>query len=450
MSRSPLQIQALGILLLLALVAISPMPLVASDESSTEKSRTVAVYGDAIAGKELPIGWRFEWNSNGPLGDPSALVPLVDLEIPSGPKRIQLVRGVPGADGKLLPGTPSINQFATILGGRDADGTARYAVATYVIQEDSTGDLWLNHGNLLNKSMDLTDLKIHLNGKLHLEKSVPKARTPTLFQTNLGKLKKGDVIQVAVGPGQNSASGGGKLYFILEEFADGHQPGQPVNIAGPDLADSVPQYDPNGTYRNYAREHSEQVAALIENQPELVFVGDSITSRWPDELLNEHFGRFRPMKLGIGGDWIQHTRWRVENGALEKAPIKVIVLLIGTNNLSAGFSPEEVAQGTSLVIRALQEKRPKSKILLLGLLPRDEPFRERVRLTNGHLAKLAEADANIKFLDVGDSLRDQDGLVSSEVMPDRLHVAMPGYLRWVEAMKPTVEKLFLEVEGDAH
>lgn len=430
---------------MLALVAGPQFPLIAADESSANKSRLVAVYGDAIARKEIPPGWKFEWNANGPLGEPSALSPLFDVEVASGPKRIQLVRGVPGADGKLLPGTPSINQFATVLGGRDADGTARYAVSTYVMQEDSAGDLWLNHGNLLNKSMDLTDLKIHLNGKLQLEKSVPKARKPTLFQTNLGRLKKGDVIQVAVGPGQNSASGGGKLYFVLEEFADGHQPGPPVKIAGPDLEDSVPQYDPDGTYRNYAQEHSEQVAALIEKQPELVFIGDSITSRWPEELLNEHFAKFRPVKLGIGGDSIQHTRWRVGNGALEKAPIKVIVLLIGTNNLSAGFSPEEVAHATSLLIKDIQEKCPKSRILLLGLLPRDEPFAERVSLTNGHLAKLAEA--NITFLDVGDSLRDPDGSVSSEVMPDRLHVAMPGYLRWVEAMKPTVEKLFLEIHG---
>ncbi len=445
MSRS--QIQVPGIHLLLALAATSPVPLVAAEESSEKQSRMVAVYGDAIAGKEIPPGWRFEWNANGPLGEPSALAPLVAVEVPSGPKRIQLVRGVPGEDGKLLPGTPSINQFATILGGRDADGTARYAVATYVMQEDSAGDLWVNHGNLLNKSMDLTDLKIHLNGKLQLEKAVPKARTPTLFQTNLGRLKKGDTIQIAVGPGENSASGGGKLYFVLEEFEDGQKPGPPVNIAGPDLEDSAPQYDPDGTYQNYELEHAQQVAALIEKQPGLVFIGDSITSRWPDELLQEHFGKFRPMKLGIGGDSIQHARWRVENGALEKAPIKVIVLLIGTNNLSAGFSPEEVAQGTSLLIQSIREKCPRGRILLLGLLPRDAPFGERVHMTNEHLARLAQANETITFLDVGDSLRDQDGSVSSEVMPDRLHVAMPGYLRWVEAMKPTVEKLFLEIDS---
>jgi len=431
--------------LVLALVATSQTPLVAAEKSSAGKSRMVAVFGHAIAGKEIPPGWSFEWNSNGPIGDPSARVPLVDVEIPSGPNRKLLVRGVPGADGKLAPATPSINQFATILGGRDADGTPRYAAATYVMQEDSAGDLWVNHGNLLNKSLELTDLKIHLNGKLQLEKSVPKGRTPTLFQTNLGRLKKGDAVQVAVGPAEGSASGGGKLYFVLEEFKDGHQPGPPVNIAGPDLQDSVPQYDPDGTYRNYAVEHAQQVATLIEQQPELVFIGDSITSRWPDELLNQHFEKYRPVKLGIGGDWIQHARWRVENGALEKAPIKVIVLLLGTNNLSNGFSPEEIAQGMARLVESIQERTPKSKILLLGLLPRDAPFDERVRSTNRHLVQLADSNANVTFLDVGDSLREQDGSVSSEVMPDRLHVALPGYLRWVEAMEPAVEKLFVEI-----
>jgi len=140
MSRPLHRIHVLGTSLLLALVLVAPGLLVAG-VSSAPKSRLVAVYGEAIARKEIPPGWSFAWNAYGALGKPSALAPLVDVEISSGPKRVQLVRGVAAADGTLLPGTPSINQFATILGGRNSDGTASYAVATYVMQEDAAGEV---------------------------------------------------------------------------------------------------------------------------------------------------------------------------------------------------------------------------------------------------------------------------------------------------------------------
>ena len=64
---------------------------------------------------------------------------------------------------------------------------------------------------------------------------------------------------------------------------------------------------------------------------------------------------------------MQNVLWRVRNGVLNQAPIKVIVLLIGTNNVSNRFSPDEVSQGIGCVLDAIHAQLPQSKILPDGL-----------------------------------------------------------------------------------
>ena len=53
-------------------------------------------------------------------------------------------------------------------------------------------------------------------------------------------------------------------------------------------------------------------------------------------------------------------------------------------------------------------------------------------------------NSRVFYLDVGDKLVEQDGSISREVMPDKLHVAAPGFARWMDAMKPTLDKLLNE------
>lgn len=93
----------------------------------------------------------------------------------------------------------------------------------------------------------------------------------------------------------------------------------------------------------------------------VLFLGDSITESWRGTSyghLKERtagvpavFDReFRPLgalALAISGDQTQHLLWRLKHGELPLSlQPKVIVLMIGTNNLGAGFKPSEVARGS--------------------------------------------------------------------------------------------------------
>lgn len=134
--------------------------------------------------------------------------------------------------------------------------------------------------------------------------------------------------------------------------------------------------------------------------------------------------------------------------------MQVVVLLIGTNNLSNQFTEEEISTGVGLVLASLWEKSPDTKVLLLGVLPRgasiEDPINARIADLNQRLSALAAANPDrVTFLDVGPALIEPDGSISPEVMPDRLHVAKPGYERWLEVMKPVLINMLAENPADS-
>ena len=271
-----------------------------------------------------------------------------------------------------------------------------------------------------------------------------KDRVPTLFQQALGPLKKGDTIYVAVGPAKLEKGAVGGLRYTLEEWPDGKSPAPPQNTFNPPIDSYAPQYDPDGTCAVYEAKQAAFNETLLARKPELVFLGDSITSRWPQELLEKHFGAYRPVNLGVGGDRVQNVIWRLQRTSLEATPLKALVLLIGTNNVSSAFPPEETAGGIQKLVKMVEEKAPEAKILILGVFPRGpaihDPRNASVDALNAKLKDLAD-DKKVFYLDVGPSLAESDGSISLEVMPDKLHVALPGFLRWMDAMKPTLQSL---------
>src|SRR5262245_2436343 len=70
---------------------------------------------------------------------------------------------------------------------------------------------------------------------------------------------------------------------------------------------------------------------------DVIFLGDSITHGWEGQKAwQEHFGSFKPVNLGIGGDQTGHVLWRITDGhELDQLKPKAAVIMIGTNNTGA-------------------------------------------------------------------------------------------------------------------
>jgi lysophospholipase L1-like esterase len=197
--------------------------------------------------------------------------------------------------------------------------------------------------------------------------------------------------------------------------------------------------------RDVAR-HKEFLEIAKKGNVDVVFIGDSITQGWGNNAVWEkNFAPLNAANFGISGDQTGHVLWRITEGKeLDTIRPKVAVLMIGTNN-SGRDSAEQIAEGITLIVKTIHEKTPKTKILLLGVFPRDaQPGTERrVKLANVNkiIAKLDDGGKTVKFLDIGEKFLEKDGTLSKEVMPDFLHLSAKGYEIWADAITPTLKEM---------
>jgi lysophospholipase L1-like esterase len=194
------------------------------------------------------------------------------------------------------------------------------------------------------------------------------------------------------------------------------------------------------------KRHDGFVEIAKKGDIDVVFYGDSITDGWNGAGKAVWKDKFAPLKavdFGIGGDRTQHLLWRMQNGELEGYKAKVMVLMIGTNNLGANTN-EEIADGIKAVVEEFQKQQPKAKVLLLGIFPRgekaDDKNRDRIKDINKIIAKMDDGK-KVKYLDIGEKFLEKDGSLSREIMPDFLHLSAKGYGIWGDAVEPVVKSM---------
>jgi lysophospholipase L1-like esterase len=182
---------------------------------------------------------------------------------------------------------------------------------------------------------------------------------------------------------------------------------------------------------------------------DLIFDGDSITDFWQavgkgKEIWNQRYAKLNAFDFGIAADRTEHVLWRLQNGQLDGLHPKLVVLLIGTNNLG-GNTNEQVVKGVQAIVGEYQKRCPDTAILLQGIFPRGEPAnfwaRPKIKAINQTLASLA-GGKKVIFLDFGDKFLNPDGTLSPEIMPDFLHPSAKGYQIWADAIQPVIDRFF--------
>jgi lysophospholipase L1-like esterase len=192
--------------------------------------------------------------------------------------------------------------------------------------------------------------------------------------------------------------------------------------------------------------HKSFLEIAARGNIDLLFVGDSITDWWARAGLpvwEQTFASLKAANFGIAGDTTQGVLWRMQNGELEGFKAKLIVLMLGTNNINRNPN-DEIADGDRAIVEEFKKRQPQAKVLLLGIFPRgadpNNPARAAIKEINAKLAKLAD-NKKVFYMDIGDKFLTSDGTLTTEIMADGLHPTAKGYQVWADAILDTVKTL---------
>ncbi|HLP09772.1 MAG TPA: GDSL-type esterase/lipase family protein [Opitutaceae bacterium] len=205
-------------------------------------------------------------------------------------------------------------------------------------------------------------------------------------------------------------------------------------------------------FQNLWRERRSAWAARVaQDQQAVVFYGDSITQGWGDDF-SGFFPGLKIANRGISGDTTRGLLVRVAEDVLPLHP-RAVVLLIGTNDLELGATPETIAADLQLLLAALERSDPQLPIILCQVFPssaaKNRPA-DQIRRLNALYADAVKGDPRITLLETWPLFADAAGDAPLAEFPDLLHPNAAGYAKWVAALRPVFATLgLLETEADA-
>lgn len=249
-----------------------------------------------------------------------------------------------------------------------------------------------------------------------------------------------------------------RAYVLRPEHE--RRPGSDTKVHQPALWPVTPSAGHWGGTR-WLDAHSKLVEHVQANRGpvDILLVGDSLTQQWGSVLegrpLNaawqRHFSRYQTINLGIAGDKTQNVLWRLHHGGVAGLEPRLVVLLIGNNNMffARETGVEAVAQGIKACVDALRVKFPNAPLILFTILPAHSPghaFYEDIKRTNAalHALKLGR-DPRVQVLDLWGEMTETDGMLKPGLFQgDTIHLAQEaGYEFLAAKLQPLVTRLLL-------
>lgn len=157
----------------------------------------------------------------------------------------------------------------------------------------------------------------------------------------------------------------------------------------------------------------------------VVLVGDSLTEFLPH-------GRMGVTNLiynrGIRGIGIDFLLEHVGTLILDLKPSQLF-LLVGTNDLMFGLSPEGLVAMIEELVELIKAKLPQCHIYLQGLYPRRQSAQwgpalsDEIEVVNLYLRNLS----GVTYLDMASLLSDDEGFLDQSYTKDGVHLTKSGY-----------------------
>ena len=194
----------------------------------------------------------------------------------------------------------------------------------------------------------------------------------------------------------------------------------------------------------WTERHVAWASRVQANQGAIVFLGDSITQGWGDNI-GSMFPGVKTANRGIGGDTTRGVLLRLQQDVIALNP-RGVVLLIGTNDLEDGAEPETIAGNLTLILAALKQHNAAMPVLLCNVFPSSDsmkrPADQIKKLNRLYFAAVKDAP-QVTILDTYALFANAQGDAPPDQFPDLLHPNVIGYARWEAALRPMLETLGL-------
>lgn len=179
-------------------------------------------------------------------------------------------------------------------------------------------------------------------------------------------------------------------------------------------------------------------------QGALVFLGDSITQGWGDDMRGA-FGATNIANRGISGDTTRGVLIRLKQDVLDLNP-KGIVVLIGTNDLEEKATPQTIADNLELIVKQIKAHNAKLPIVMCLVFPASESTKrpaDKIQEINRLYQAKFKGDSQVTVLDTWTLFANEKGDAKAPEFPDLLHPNEIGYNKWENSLKPVLEVLGL-------
>ncbi len=179
------------------------------------------------------------------------------------------------------------------------------------------------------------------------------------------------------------------------------------------------------------------MAASMPKIADLILLGDSLAASWPAALYPEAFPGRRVLNLGLSGDRIQNTLWRLGAMNIQHLRPREVVLLLGTNNLGDGDEAEAIARGIEKVLSnaRLVWAEPQTFVVTIPRRGPDPGLREAERLRLNSILHTELPSSHGAVLIDADAMLDCSPPGYSSLLPDLLHLSPDGYRRLGNAFR---------------
>ncbi len=197
-------------------------------------------------------------------------------------------------------------------------------------------------------------------------------------------------------------------------------------------------------FRGLWKGHREKWAKdAPADQGAVVFFGDSITDGWGS--LAKDFPNLKVANRGIGGDTTRGLRERLQGDVLDVHP-RAVSILIGTNDLDQGATPEVVAANLKVIVADLHKANAAMPVIINKVMPRGAragAFPDKIKALNGLYEEAFKNDPQVTFCDTWTLFDDGSGQPKKEEFKDMLHPNPETYAKWTAELTPIFDKLGL-------